>query len=63
MVLIERERDGQTGLLKGLSDNYLRVLLPGPDQFMNRTRKVQIIAIDEHGALGRDESNIREFDK
>ena len=35
-VLVESERDGDTGLLKGVSGNYLTVLLEGEDALRNR---------------------------
>jgi threonylcarbamoyladenosine tRNA methylthiotransferase MtaB len=34
-VLVESERDGETGLLKGVSSNYLTVLLEGGDALKN----------------------------
>jgi threonylcarbamoyladenosine tRNA methylthiotransferase MtaB len=33
----------QAGWLKGLSDNYLRVLLPGPEEWRNRLLKVRLV--------------------
>ncbi|HUK55514.1 MAG TPA: tRNA (N(6)-L-threonylcarbamoyladenosine(37)-C(2))-methylthiotransferase MtaB [Nitrospiria bacterium] len=45
-ALIEKERDPETGLLKGITDNYIKVLLPGPDEFMNRIRPVRIRSVD-----------------
>jgi threonylcarbamoyladenosine tRNA methylthiotransferase MtaB len=35
-VLIEEERDPRTGLLTGISENYVRVLVPGADTLKNR---------------------------
>jgi threonylcarbamoyladenosine tRNA methylthiotransferase MtaB len=46
-VLIERERDSETGLLKGLSGNYIKALLPGPDTLMNRIRQVRVTGVGE----------------
>lgn len=46
-VLIEKERDPETGLLKGISDNYIKVLLPGPDTRMNQICPVRITADGE----------------
>jgi threonylcarbamoyladenosine tRNA methylthiotransferase MtaB len=34
-VLVENTRDRQTGFLAGYSRNYIRVVLPGPDEWMN----------------------------
>ncbi len=45
-ALIERERDPETGLLKGITDNYIKVFLPGPDAIMNRIRPVRITSVD-----------------
>jgi len=41
-VLFEQTRDKKTGQLKGYSRNYLRVLAPGEDAFMNREVPVSI---------------------
>lgn len=39
-VLIEEEEDKETGLLRGLSDNYLRILLEGEDSLKNKIVEV-----------------------
>ena len=44
--LIERERDPETGLLKGITDNYIKVLLSGPDAAMNRIFSVRITDVN-----------------
>ncbi len=41
-VLIEGTRDRATGLLKGYTDNYIRVLLPGTDSLMNSFLRVRL---------------------
>ncbi len=41
-VLLEERRDNQTGLLTGLTDNYLRVLVAGSDQLMNQLLEVEL---------------------
>jgi len=41
-VLIETRRDGSTGLLKGISSNYLPVLVDGDDDLQNKIVEVQI---------------------
>jgi threonylcarbamoyladenosine tRNA methylthiotransferase MtaB len=41
-VLIENKRDRRTGLLKGLSANYLPILIDGDDRFMNRIVTVDV---------------------
>jgi threonylcarbamoyladenosine tRNA methylthiotransferase MtaB len=50
-ALIEKERDTETGLLKGISDNYIKVLLPGPDALMNRMRLVRINSVDANRVM------------
>jgi len=45
-VLFEQTRDRHTGNLKGYSRNYLRVLAPGEDSFMNREVLVSITHAD-----------------
>jgi len=52
-VLTERRRDRQTGLLTGLSDNYIRVLMEGADDSMNRLVAVDIERVGEDRAWGR----------
>ena len=50
-VLIEKERDPRTGLLKGISDNYIKVLLPGPDAIMNRILPIRITAVNANRVM------------
>jgi threonylcarbamoyladenosine tRNA methylthiotransferase MtaB len=52
-VVIEKERDSETGLLKGISDNYIKVLLSGPDAAMNRIQSVRITAVDTNRVMAR----------
>jgi len=52
-VLTERRRDRRTGLLTGLSDNYIRVLVEGADDSMNRLVTVDIERVGEDRAWGR----------
>jgi threonylcarbamoyladenosine tRNA methylthiotransferase MtaB len=52
-VLTERRRDRETGLLTGLSGNYIRVLLEGSDDLMNRLLSVQITRVGEDRVWGR----------
>jgi threonylcarbamoyladenosine tRNA methylthiotransferase MtaB len=56
VVLVERERDRQTGLLKGLTSNYIPVQFEGEDGLMNQLVPVILTAVDESGHLtGRRE--------
>ncbi|MCK4404003.1 MAG: tRNA (N(6)-L-threonylcarbamoyladenosine(37)-C(2))-methylthiotransferase MtaB [candidate division Zixibacteria bacterium] len=52
-VLIENRRDRKTGMLTGLSDNYIRVLLDGEDSAKNRIIPVHIIDRHENKLLGK----------
>ena len=52
-VLPERRRDRDTGLLTGLTDNYIRVLMEGSDACMNRLVAVDIERVEEDRAWGR----------
>jgi threonylcarbamoyladenosine tRNA methylthiotransferase MtaB len=52
-VLTEKRRDAQTGLLTGLSDNYIRVLMEGPDRYMNRLLPLEIRHLEEDRVWGR----------
>ncbi len=40
--LTESRRDPETGLLRGLTDTYLRVLYDGPDTLMNTIQEVRV---------------------
>lgn len=52
-VLPEQRRDMATGLLTGLSDNYIKVLAKGSDELMNCLVPMKIQRIDEEGTWGR----------
>jgi threonylcarbamoyladenosine tRNA methylthiotransferase MtaB len=41
-LLIETKRDGDSGLLKGISSNYLPVLIDGADKTKNKIVDVSI---------------------
>uniref|UniRef100_A0A7C3UWE9 tRNA (N(6)-L-threonylcarbamoyladenosine(37)-C(2))-methylthiotransferase MtaB n=1 Tax=Desulfobacca acetoxidans TaxID=60893 RepID=A0A7C3UWE9_9BACT len=46
-VLVEGPVPGRPGWLKGLSANYLRVLLPGPEDWRNRRLNVRFLQVAE----------------
>ena len=52
-ILIEEEEDKETGLLRGLSDNYLRVLLKGEDSLKNKIVDVAVEGLKGDNLLGR----------
>ncbi|MRR37174.1 radical SAM protein, partial [bacterium] len=51
-VLTESRRDPKTGLLKGVSDNYLPVLFHGGNEHMGRMRRVAIDSLVTAGLQG-----------
>lgn len=51
-VLFEHSRDKNTGLLKGYSRNYLRVMAAGNEEYMNREVPVRITTAKGGNALG-----------
>ncbi|MBL7070718.1 MAG: tRNA (N(6)-L-threonylcarbamoyladenosine(37)-C(2))-methylthiotransferase MtaB [Candidatus Omnitrophica bacterium] len=51
-VLIESERDTDTGMLKGYDDKYVKVLLEGPDSYMSKIMTVRIEKVDEGTTMG-----------
>jgi len=53
-VLIEEVRDHQTDLLTGYTDNYLKVLVDGPDELKNELVEVRLEeSFDSHHILGK----------
>jgi len=51
-VIFEKSRDKQTGLLKGLTENYIQVLLDGDDSLMGEMVKVRLDMIDGTSVRG-----------
>lgn len=54
-VLFETSRDKQTGLLTGLTGNYIRVLAESSDELMNRIVKVRLERIQGEKVSGKVE--------
>ncbi|SIQ72382.1 tRNA (N(6)-L-threonylcarbamoyladenosine(37)-C(2))-methylthiotransferase MtaB [Halanaerobium kushneri] len=53
-VLIEEVRDHQTNLLTGYTDNYLKVLVDGPDKLKNELVEVKLAeTFDSYHILGK----------
>jgi len=44
-VLVETKRDKKTGLFKGLSRNYIPILIDGGDEFINKEVAVRVISV------------------
>jgi len=51
-VLIENKRDGASGLLKGISSNYLAVLIDGADDLQNKIVEVKIEKLEGDKLFG-----------
>ncbi|MGE5258553.1 MAG: tRNA (N(6)-L-threonylcarbamoyladenosine(37)-C(2))-methylthiotransferase MtaB [Hyphomicrobiales bacterium] len=51
-VLTESRRDPKTGLLKGVSSNYLPILFEGADALMKRAVAVRVVEADATSLLG-----------
>jgi threonylcarbamoyladenosine tRNA methylthiotransferase MtaB len=51
-VLIESKRDGASGLLKGISSNYLPVLIEGDDNLKNSIIEVKIEKLERNQLFG-----------
>ncbi len=50
-ILIEGRRDAATGLLKGLTSNYIPVMLEGEDHLKNKLAKARIIRMQGEAAM------------
>ena len=46
-------RDGATGRLRGLTDNYIRVAIDAADDSVNRIVAVRIVEASSSGAIGQ----------
>jgi len=51
-VLVETKRDASSGLLKGYSDNYIKVFFNGPDNIMKKVVRVKIKEVNAARTLG-----------
>ncbi len=51
-VLIEESREGENNILAGFTDNYLRVLIDGPDTAINKVLPIKLTAITNEHLLG-----------
>ena len=52
-LLIETKRNADSGLLKGISSNYLPVLIDGGDEFKNKIIEVRIEKMEKNKLFGR----------
>jgi threonylcarbamoyladenosine tRNA methylthiotransferase MtaB len=51
-VVVEGRRDPATGLLKGVSSNYLPILFAGPDELKNSLVEVRVDQEEDGRLLG-----------
>ena len=51
-VLFEGRREAQTGLLQGVTDNYIRVFSPGPDAAKDTVLPVTLSHIEAERVIG-----------
>ena len=51
-MLIETERDGQTGLLKGYDDKYIKILLEGDDKHKSKILAVRVEEAEQKHTFG-----------
>ncbi len=51
-VLVESTRDKETGVLKGLTDNYIQVLMEGGDELANQVVRVKLTGLKNKGMHG-----------
>ena len=47
-VVVEEKRDSETGMLTGVTDNYLQVLIDDNDKYKNKLKKVKILKLYNH---------------
>lgn len=50
-MMVENRRDKKTGMLKGISGNYISLLADGPSEYMNKNVKVKTLGMNEAGLL------------
>ena len=55
-ILIEHSRDKDSGLLKGLSDNYISVLMDETDDLKGKLVKVKIKQVETNFTVGEAEN-------
>ena len=52
-VLFEGRREAQSGLLQGVTDNYIRVFSPGPDSVKDSVQPVILSHIEAERVIGQ----------
>jgi len=51
-IIVENSRCRKTGLLKGMTDNFIPVLVEGSDKLKNQPVKIKITSVVKEGAFG-----------
>jgi len=51
-VMIEEERDHRTGLLTGLTDNYLKVMVDAGDSYQGELVSVKLVDTEDNYLIG-----------
>ncbi len=51
-IIAENFRDKKTGLLKGMTDNFISVITEGPDELKNQMVRVKISKVDHKNTYG-----------
>jgi len=52
-VLVESKRDRESGLLKGFSENYIPILLPGGETLMNQEVEAEVTEVRDAKVFGK----------
>jgi len=52
-VLVEGKRDRESGLLKGFSENYIPILLPGGETLMNQEVEAEVTEVRDAKVFGK----------
>ena len=47
-VIIEKQRDKKSGLLKGVTNNYINVLIDDKDEYKDKLVKVKLTSLSEY---------------
>lgn len=50
-MMVETKRDKKTGMLKGISGNYISLLCEGSSEYMNRNVRVKALEMNEAGVM------------
>ncbi|HSA05901.1 MAG TPA: tRNA (N(6)-L-threonylcarbamoyladenosine(37)-C(2))-methylthiotransferase MtaB [Candidatus Gastranaerophilales bacterium] len=57
-IIVENTRDKNTGLLKGMTDNFISTLIAGDNELKNQLVRVKITSTDEKTTFGQSNSSL-----